>query len=94
MTSLGLKNASGRQFSDEYEEADIYQAIFDRMADGEPDKKTGERKTIGYKKAISKLLAEKHEALRVVQNTTPENIQRIYKKMDKIRKEYESLLNE
>lgn len=92
--SLGLRRPSGRQFSDEYAEADIYQAIVERMAKGEIDKKTKKSKTIGYKKAISKLFEEKHEALKAAKNTTQENIQRIYKKTDKMRKEFEADLRE
>lgn len=91
--SLGLRRQTGRQSSDEYAEADLYQAIVDRMAKGEPDKKTQKQKTIGYKRAISKLIEEKHEALKIVPNTTPENIQRIYKKIDKMRKEFEGNSN-
>lgn len=88
--SLGLRRDSGRQMSDEYQEADIYQAIINRMQEGEINKRTGQSKPIGYKKAISKLYEEKNEVFKAAQNTTPENIQRIYKKIDKMRKAFEA----
>lgn len=92
--SLGLRRSSGRQMSNEYQEADIYKAIINKMKEGKIDKRTGQRKPIGYKKAISILFEEKNEVLKIVQNTTPENIQRIYKKIDRMRKEFEAECSE
>lgn len=90
--SFGLRKSTGRQLSDIQREARIYQAIVDRMAMGDWDKKVNKQKPIGYKKAISKLFEEKHAILKDVQNTSEQNVQRIYRKIKLKHDEYKSMM--
>lgn len=75
--ALGFKRRHGRQTSRGDNELRLYNCILKRMEGGVSGKR------IGYKKAIDLLFQEKWSALNFVQNTTPENVQRIYKKYRK-----------